>query len=101
MLTCVALVDTKTGTYLCFERIAENPHLAAQTITMLQNFFAETEKQGTLCLRPHKTISEDTQMMLNLLILPQHIFKGEGPKFICFCVKSTMTVWELFDYVAC
>ena len=52
----------------CFKRMAETPHLVSQTIYMLQSFFTETEKQGTVCLRPHKTIDEDARMVMSLLV---------------------------------
>ena len=67
---------------------------------MLKNFFADTEKSGTVSLHPHNTIDQKSYKIKNLLIIPSAIYDDKSPKFMLFNVESTMTLWELFDTIA-
>ena len=65
---------------------------------MLKNFFTDTEKQGTVRLRQHKTLDDESYTIKNLLVISN--IKSVPYKYMLFNVDSSLTVWELYDIVA-
>ena len=65
---------------------------------MWSSFFVETERKGTVKMRAHETLDQDTHMIRNLILVPQTV-QGAA-KYLVFNVESNMTVYELIDIVA-
>jgi len=77
----------------------EDPNELVQlTMKMWAKFFTETERKGTVKMRSHATLDQDTYTIRNLILVPQTV---QGPaKYLVFNVESNMTVFELIDIVA-
>ena len=64
---------------------------------MWHNFFTETEKNGTLKLRPHRTLEQEPKTIKNIKLCPWNV--SSDVKYIVLTVESTMTVYELLDMI--
>ena len=67
---------------------------------ILYTFFQDTEKQGTASIRPHCALDTESFQIENILITSYLNTSPNHPKHLLLNVPSTMTVWELIDYIA-
>jgi len=68
-------------------------------MTMLQAFFEDTEKKGTANIKPHLAIEEEPGY-IEEIIISSYIAQESCPKHMVLSVNSSMTVWELIDFIA-